>query len=264
MIGIIGFGRFGKLTTRYLAEDFDVLVFNRTDKSEEINATGGRAASLRSVCQQKIIILCVPISTLKDVLKEIGSLLKKNAVVVDVCSVKVYPCQWMKTLLPASVSILATHPMFGPDSASDSLEGRKIFLSRIRMDKKIYQNIKAYLASKKLTIMESTPEDHDEQIAVSLALTHFIGRTLSEFGALPLDMDTEGYKRLLHILDVVEHDTWQLFYDMHRYNPYAQDKRAALMQAMQKINDEIKRYDDTTKLNQESIQWEKKQRTEKY
>jgi hypothetical protein len=62
----------------------------------------------------------------------------------------------------------------------------------------------------------------------------------------------------------VEHDTWQLFYDMHRYNPYAQDKRAALMQAMQKINDEIKRYDDTTKLNQESIQWEKKQRTEKY
>ncbi len=28
MIGIIGFGRFGKLTARYLAEDFGVFVFN--------------------------------------------------------------------------------------------------------------------------------------------------------------------------------------------------------------------------------------------
>jgi len=239
MIGIIGFGRFGKLTARYLAEDFEVLVFNRTNKSEEIKATGGRAASLSSVCQQRIVILCVPISALKDALSEIGRRIKKDAVVVDVCSVKVYPSQWMKTLLPDSVSILATHPMFGPDSAADSLEDQKIFLSPIRIDKKTYHKIKAYLVSKKLAIMESTPEDHDEQIAVSLALTHFIGRTLSEFGAMPLGMDTEGYKRLLHILDVVEHDTWQLFYDMHRYNPYAQEKRVAFMQAMQRINNQL-------------------------
>jgi prephenate dehydrogenase len=239
MIGIIGFGRFGKLTARYLAEDFEVLIFNRTDKSKEIKATGGRAASLSLVCQQKIVILCVPICALQGVLSEIGPHLKKNAVVVDVCSVKVYPVQWMKTLLPDSVSILATHPMFGPDSAADSLEDQKIFLSPIRIDKKTYQKIRAYLAAKKLAILESTPDDHDEQIAVSLALTHFIGRTLSEFGAVPLAMDTEGYKRLLHILEVVAHDTWQLFYDMHHYNPYAQKKRAALMQAMQKINGQL-------------------------
>lgn len=117
------------------------------------------------------------------------------------------------------------------------------------MNKKTYQKIRVYLSSKKLTILESTPEDHDEQIAVSLALTHFIGRTLSEFGATPLGMDTEGYKRLLHILDVVEHDTWQLFYDMHRYNPYAHEKRAALMQAMQKINDQLQKDNATTHLN---------------
>jgi prephenate dehydrogenase len=253
MIGIIGFGRFGKLIARYLAQDFDVWVFNRTDRSEEIRATGGRAASLNSVCQQKIVILCVPISALKEVLSEIGPLLKKDAVVADVCSVKIYPCQWMKTLLPDSVSILATHPMFGPDSAADCLEGRKIFLSPLRMDKQTYRKIRAYLAAKKLVIAESTPEDHDEQIAVSLALTHFIGRTLSEIGARPLGLDTEGYKRLLHILDVVEHDSWQLFYDMHRFNPYAQEKRTALMQAMQKINDRLLHGNETNSSKQESI-----------
>jgi prephenate dehydrogenase len=264
MIGIIGFGRFGKLIARYLAEDFEVLVFNRTDKSEAIKAIGGRAASLSSVCRQNIVIPCVPISALKDVLSEIGSHLKKDAVVVDVCSVKVYPCQWMKALLPESVSILATHPMFGPDSAGDGLEGQKIFLSPIRMGKKAYQKIKAYLASKALIITESTPEEHDEQIAVSLALTHFIGRSLSEFGAGSLDMDTEGYRRLLNILNVVTHDTWQLFYDMHRFNPYAQAKRTALMRAMQKINDHLLPDDETQRSNQESIQWEQKSRVKKF
>lgn len=242
MIGIIGLGRFGKLTARYLSEDFDVFVFNRTEKSAEIKKSGARTASLKTVCQQKIVILCVPISTLKEVLIKIGPLLKRDSVVVDVCSVKVYPTRWMKASLPETVSILATHPIFGPDSASDSLKDRKIFLSPIRIDKKQYRKIKTYLASKELVLIESTPEDHDEQIAVSLALTHYIGRTLSEFGAAPLDIDSEGYKRLLHILEVVEHDTWQLFYDMHRYNPYAQKKRAAFMQAMQKIEDQLQCY----------------------
>jgi len=239
MIGIIGFGRFGKLTAGYLAEDFEVFVFNRTDKSAEIKKTGAHKASLKTVCQQKIVILCVPISTFKAVLTEIGPLLKKDVVVIDVCSVKVYPTQWMQAWLPETVSILATHPIFGPDSASDSLKDRKIFLSPIRINKKQYQKIKTYLASKELVLIESTPEDHDEQIAISLALTHYIGRTLSEFGAVPLGIDSEGYKRLLHILEVVEHDTWQLFYDMHRYNPYAKEKRAAFVQAMQKIDEQI-------------------------
>jgi len=239
MIGIIGFGRFGELAARYLAEDFNVFVFNRTNKSSEIKKIGACAASLSTVCQQNIVILCVPISTLKAVLKEIGPHLKKDVLVVDVCSVKEYPSRWMKDLLPETVSVLATHPMFGPDSASDSLKGRKIFLSQVRIKRKRYQKIKSYLSSKGLIIIESTPEDHDEQIAISLALTHLIGRTLSEFGAGELNMDTEGYKRLLNILDVVEHDTWQLFHDMHRYNPYAKKKRIAFMKAMKKISDRL-------------------------
>jgi prephenate dehydrogenase len=68
-------------------------------------------------------------------------------------------------------------------------------------------------------------------------LTHFIGRSLARFGARPLEIDTEGYKRLIHILGVVEHDTWQLFVDMHRYNPYAAENRKAFMAAMDEINE---------------------------
>jgi len=236
MIGIIGFGRFGKLVSHYLARDLEVLVYNRSDKLSEIVRTGAHPASLETVCRQDIVIPCVPISGFRDNLKSIAPLLKPDTLVIDVCSVKEYPVQWMTEDLPDSVSILGTHPMFGPDSAADSLKDRKICLCRVRVPDKQYRKIKKYLLSKGLIVIEATARKHDEQIATSLSLTHFIGRILSESGAVPLDIDTEGYKRLLRILEVVERDTWQLFLDMHRYNPYARKKRIEFMDIMQDIN----------------------------
>jgi prephenate dehydrogenase len=236
MIGIIGFGRFGRLASRYLAQDFEVFAYNRADKSEQINLTGARTASFETACRQNIVIPCVPISIFRSVLTDIAPLLKPDALVVDVCSVKEYPIQWMTEALPETVSILATHPMFGPDSASDSLAGRKICLCKVRIAENRYRKIKAYLEAKGLIVIEATAAEHDRQIATSLALTHLIGRTLSEFGARRLDIDTEGYKRLLHILEVVERDTWQLFMDMNRYNPYARKKRIEFIDIMQDIN----------------------------
>ena len=61
MIGIIGFGRFGKLASHYLAKDFDVFVHTRAEKASEISSTGARAASLAEACKQDIVIPCVPI-----------------------------------------------------------------------------------------------------------------------------------------------------------------------------------------------------------
>jgi prephenate dehydrogenase len=243
MIGIIGFGRFGKLVAHYLARDLDVYVYSRSDQSSEIVRTGAQPASMETVCRQDIVIPCVPISTFRDNLKSMAPLLKTDSLVIDVCSVKEYPVQWMTEELPDSISILATHPMFGPDSAADSLQDRKICLCRVRVPDKQYNKIKNYLISKGLIVIEATAREHDEQIATSLSLTHFIGRTLSESGAVPLDIDTEGYKRLLRILEVVERDTWQLFMDMNRYNPYAKKKRIEFMEVMQDINSRLEQGD---------------------
>ncbi len=240
-IGILGFGRFGRLMGRYLAEDFSVLVYSRNDRSQEILQTGSVPASLPQVCSQDVVILGVPISTMKSVLARINPLISNKTLVVDVCSVKERPVRWMKALLPPHIPVLATHPMFGPDSASDSLKGCKIVLCPIRIDARRYAKIKTYLASKGLVTIETTPDIHDRQIAVSLALTHFIGRSLSEFGSMPLEIDTEGYQRLLHTLEVVSHDTWQLFQDMHTYNRYAARSRKAFIDAMVKIDKKLSR-----------------------
>ena len=134
--------------------------------------------------------------------------------------------------------------MFGPDSAADSLENHKIVLCPVRIGRQRFKKIADWLSSKGLVVIEATPEEHDRQIAVSLALTHFIGRSLAEFGADDLPIDTEGYKRLRHILGVVENDTWQLFRDMHTYNPHAGDIRAAFMAAVEKIDGRLTSVED--------------------
>lgn len=240
MIGLIGYGRFGRLTVQNLTPDCPVVVFTRNqDKGEDIAQAGGRLVSLEQACAQQIVILCVPISAMQTTLTQITSLVKKDALIIDVCSVKVYPAKWMKDLLPQSVQILATHPMFGPDSAAESLAGHKMVMCPVRIHPQRYNEIKQWLKQKQLSIIETTPDDHDRKIAVSLALTHFIGRSLAKFGALPLNIDTEGYKRLLHILDVTNNDTLQLFEDMHTYNPYAGEKREAFMRAMEITNDHL-------------------------
>ena len=241
MIGIIGYGRFGRLTARYLARDFAVVVQKRP--TTDTSAAGANIifGTLEAVCRQEIVILAVPISALRATLQEISPHLSDDTLVVDVASVKEYPVQWMKELLPPAVSILATHPMFGPDSAATSLQDRKIVVSPARLEAGRFEKIVAYLKSKGLIVIETTPSEHDRQIAVTLALTHFIGRSLSEFGAGDLPIDTEGYKRLRHILGVVEHDTWQLFTDMHRYNPFADEVRRNFRQAMAATEEKLLR-----------------------
>jgi prephenate dehydrogenase len=230
-IGIIGFGRFGRLMASYLVQDFDVWIHDRKDQTDDIRKMGAHPADFAAACGQEVVIPAVPISQLKPLLENMTPYLQSGALVADVCSVKLYPVEWMEAILPQRIFILATHPMFGPDSAADSLKNHKIFLHPVRMEPEYFRKIKAYLQSKGLILIQSSPEEHDREIAVSLSLTHFIGRTLADFGAAPLKIDTEGYKRLLHILEVVENDTWQLFSDMHRYNPFANQTLLEFMEA---------------------------------
>jgi prephenate dehydrogenase len=233
MIGLIGFGRFGKLAIAHLSRACKTCVYDSGSNGALIRDVGSKPVSLAEACGQEIVLLCMPISVMGATLVKIAPLLTHpQALVIDVCSVKTLPVKWMREKLPETVSLLATHPMFGPDSARDSLQGHKIVLCPERIPKDRFHKIVAQLKSMGLVVIESTPEDHDKQIAVSLALTHFIGRSLSSFGADDLLIDTEGYKRLLHILEVVENDTWQLFEDMHRFNPYAAGIRQDFIEAL--------------------------------
>lgn len=239
-VGLIGFGRLGRLISKYMIQDFDLFIHDQNYCDVDVKKLGATPASFEEACQCDIVIPAVPISAFESVIQEMAKVIKPNALVADVCSVKENPAKIMKDLLPDTVSILATHPMFGPDSAAKTLFGAKIVLCRVRMDDKAYDDIKSYLEDHGMKVIEATPEKHDQEISHSLLLTHFIGRTLMELGAKRLDIETKGYRRLMKILETVENDSWQLFQDMNTFNPYACETRKEFMDALTKIDDKVK------------------------
>ena len=96
-----------------------------------------------------------------------------------------------------------------------------------------------YLKDKGIKIIITTPEKHDKEIARSLALVHYIGRALENIKAKQQIIDSEGYKRLLHILETVSNDTPELFKDMHHYNRYAKQERKQFLKALNTINKKL-------------------------
>ncbi|MCF7804705.1 MAG: prephenate dehydrogenase/arogenate dehydrogenase family protein [Candidatus Marinimicrobia bacterium] len=223
----------------YLSNDFEIAISSRSRDAETIAKSGGVLTSLEETCDCDIVIPSVPISSFEATIKKIAPLVDGN-LVLDVCSVKEYPAKVMQERLSEATGILATHPMFGPDSANDTLAGQKIVLYGVRIEGALYDCIKQYLTQLGLTVIEVTPEEHDRQIARSQVLTHFIGRGLSVYDANPVAIDTEGYKRLLKILDVVENDTSELFHDLNTYNRFAAEARAEFLQALQDIDRELR------------------------
>lgn len=235
-IGFIGFGRLGSHLCKFLSQDFDIFVFDKKGLEDEIQARGANVASLDEVCQCQVVIPFVPISEFENLMQEIGPKLTSNQLLIDVCSVKEHPVELMKKYTSPEVSLMGTHPMFGPDSTKETLFGSKIVLCNVRLEDLRFKEIVCYLEKHGLKVIQATPQEHDEQISHSLVLTHLIGRTLIEYGAQKtLDIDTLGYRRLMKILGVVENDTWQLFEDMNSYNRFSSQTREEFSKALEAI-----------------------------
>ena len=86
-IGIIGFGRLGKLVCQYLGQDFSLTVYDKyqtPQMEKEIKSLFASPCQLNEVCQSDLIIPFVPISEMENILREIAPKLKKGQVVADV------------------------------------------------------------------------------------------------------------------------------------------------------------------------------------
>ena len=239
-VGIIGYGRFGKLVTRILKSKFrngHNLVFTRKRETLGVNR-GIEFASLDEVCNSDVIIPCVPISSFEEVIKSICGKIKPGALLIDVCSVKVHPVEVMTKYVPTNVEILATHPAFGPDSAGRGLKGLRIIVHKVRISPAKFTRIKQSCRDIGLEVIEMSPKEHDKLMAFSLAYTHLIGRIGERMNVKSTPIDTQGFTQLLKVQGYVVNDTLTLFKDMQNFNPYARKMREQVRQALTKIEEE--------------------------
>jgi len=231
-IAIIGYGRFGRILAEILYPFGKIFIISqRQIKNKKVKQIDYADLKLMDW-----VIPAVPISALKKTLKKISPNLAKGSLVMDVSSVKVYPCQWLKKYLPKNMEILGTHPMFGPDSAKYGLDGMQMVICPVRVSSKRLKQVINIFRKLGLKIIKTTSQKHDRQSAVSLAMVHFVGRGLEKIGIKEQEISTLGFKILLQVCENVNNDTWELFYDMHHYNPYAKKIRESFLRSLQEVN----------------------------
>ena len=235
-LGLLGFGRFGRMVYEYLSRDRELFVFD--PDARKLRDVPG-AATFEDTVSLPLVLLCVPISAVKESCVKMAPLLRQGQVVVDTCSVKERPIEWMLAHLPQTVQLLGTHPLFGPDSGREGIAGMKLALCPVRIEADTYECIRSYLEGLQLVLIETTPEEHDRQIARGQAVFHLIARAMKRLAWSGQAISTPGPEGFYRLAQSVQYDTDQLFRDMERENPYAAECRAQFIQGILEIHRDL-------------------------
>lgn len=237
-LGLIGFGQFGQLAASVLKDHFDVLVTDRApDAAARAAALGVGFGTLEDAAARDIVVVAVPVVAMREVFAAIAPHLKPDALVVDVGSVKVLPSRWMVELLPATVDIVATHPLFGPQSARTGLKGLRFVVCPIRGGRD--GCVADFGRALGLAVTVTTPEEHDEEMAYVQALTHLIGRSLVNLGIPDERLATQSYQHLLELCGLIGADTFELFTAIQTQNPYAPKVANAFVKEAQSLLEQV-------------------------
>lgn len=224
-LGIVGFGAFGQLAAIHLGQHFAITAYDPSpDIAKVARQLGVRLSSLNTVSKADVILIASPVSSFEQVVSEIAVACNPGALIVDVGSVKVVPAEIMRRLLPNHVDIVATHPLFGPQSAAKGIKGLKIAVCPVQGRR--HARLAAFFRKALgLTVIMTTPEDHDQEAAVVQGLTHLIAKVLLRMGPLPTRMTTTSFDLLSEAISMVQHDAPEVFEAIEKANPYSDTVR---------------------------------------
>lgn len=237
-LGVVGFGQFGQLAVRTLKDHFEVLVTDRTSDAAARAAEAGVAfGSLAQAGACEVVVVAVPVAAMEAVFTELAPHLAPGALVVDVGSVKMLPVRLMTDILPAHVDLVATHPLFGPQSARDGLAGLRFVVCPVRGGR--HDCVAEFGRSLGLTVTVTTPEEHDREMAYVQALTHLIGRSLVNLRIPDEQLKTASYQHLLELCALIGADTFELFTAIQTQNPFAAEVVEAFVGEARSLLDQV-------------------------
>lgn len=125
------------------------------------------------------VILSVPLDAAIEISRQIGPLLRKNQLLMDLCSLKEAVVKNM--LDNTEADVIGTHPLFGP--FMDSIKGQNVIMCPGRGEQWL-KWLENEFVSKGAFVTVMNPSVHDRHMAIVQGLTHFLaicmGRTLQK------------------------------------------------------------------------------------
>ncbi|WP_082767066.1 prephenate dehydrogenase [Bosea sp. PAMC 26642] len=238
-IGLLGFGAFGRLMARHLQPHLPLVVFDPAQPAApDTSGRGLVPGSIAEVAACDIVVLAVPVHALAEAISALHPHLRTGTVVLDVGSVKIEPTRLLLTGLPDDVDIIGTHPLFGPQSAREGLEGLKIALCPIRGDG--FCRIAAFLRHiLKLDVILTTADAHDRDMALVQGLTHLVAKILVRMEPMPRRMTTRSFELLMQATEMVRHDAPGVFLAIEQANPHARAVRERFFAHAQELTNAL-------------------------
>lgn len=158
VIGIIGGrGKMGKYFVR-LFQDAGYKVLVSDHKTKLSNKELAQKAD--------VVIVSVPISATKQVIRTIVPHVRKEAAIADLTSIKEMP---VKEMLKGKSQVIGLHPMFGP---TNPLQGQTVIAHAAR-GKAYYAWLTKFLKDRGANVVQMKPKEHDTIMGVVQGMVHF-------------------------------------------------------------------------------------------
>ena len=174
-----GSGGMGKVFASYFKKHgFIVTLYARdkkklTEASRELGVNSSTNLE-ESVKNADIIMISIPIKKTTEMVNKVTPLMKKNALIFDITSLKFSVFKALKDAsLRYPINCVSLHPMFGP--GIKKMENYVIIALKIggtKNYKEIIDELFAMFESDGLIITHTTPEEHDKRMALTLAVPH--------------------------------------------------------------------------------------------
>jgi prephenate dehydrogenase len=240
-IGIIGFGAFGRLMAQHLRPYFPLCAYDPAIPPGPFTEMPDvLLTSLAETASCPVVILATPVSRLEEIVRAISPSLQPGTLVLDVGSVKTIPAEIMRRALPDHVDIVATHPLFGPQSARKGIAGLKIAVCTVRGTRA--PRVAAFLRKcLRLDVIMTTPEAHDREAAMVQGLTHLIAKVLVQMEPLPTKMTTRSFDLIMQAVGMVRDDAPEVFQAIERANPYSLEVRRRFFDLASELDIELER-----------------------
>lgn len=185
-----------------------------------------------------VVLISVPIDATVEVIRRLGPLVRPDALLMDVTSIKGPPMTAM--LENCRGGVVGTHPLFGP--SVHSLQGQRVVLCPGRGDAWLAW-LRQMFHARGLTMVETSPEEHDRAMSIVQVLVHFstevMGRTLARLGAsIPKTLELMSPVYLMELLMTARHfaQSPELYAAIQMFNPATPEVTAAFAQTAQELH----------------------------
>ncbi|ODS42025.1 MAG: hypothetical protein MSIBF_01370 [Candidatus Altiarchaeales archaeon IMC4] len=253
-ISIIGgYGGMGRLFSKlFIDEGLKVIVSGPTESKgvkaeKELGVVYEKDNNKAAECGD-VVIITVPIEYTPETIKEVAPHVKKGSLLMDFTSIKEEPCRLMQECAKPGVEVIGTHPVFGPRLSS--IEGQVFVITNVS-GKKWLKWLKEFLDRQRAKVIETTPREHDETMAVVQGLTHFayiaIGKTLEE-----MDFDIKEsrrfsspiYELMLNLIGRIIGQDPHLYASIQMENPRVLDVHRVFLKTAENLSKVVKKGDE--------------------